>query len=237
MPTEDGKETTYRMLRLSPAHVQLGDMALLDRPDRPVWSARQEEGRQEFWWVWTWDEDLKHTSTFSPAFLHVMKWARGKGFEWILFDFECGEVYSELPTFEWDRKRIRVFAQEPTSGELFFYLDDNDREGKCIHGTLVCGDVIVTQRKDGKKRKKEKFYHLRRLPYARMGNFVWRFGKPIKILNACMECGSKDLQVTAWLEMNTGEDTGGDPPTDQCFCTKCDDETRVEEHEVPLEEL
>lgn len=41
---------------------------------------------------------------------------------------------------------------------------------------------------------------------------------------ACDECGSTDLQATAWIELNSGKVMGDEPPTDQVWCQKCDQE-------------
>lgn len=39
---------------------------------------------------------------------------------------------------------------------------------------------------------------------------------------ACQECGSTDVQETAWIWINTGENTGGDGPFDHCWCDQCE---------------
>jgi len=40
----------------------------------------------------------------------------------------------------------------------------------------------------------------------------------------CNECGSSDIQITAWITMNGGKLVGSDAPTDQVWCPKCDKE-------------
>lgn len=42
----------------------------------------------------------------------------------------------------------------------------------------------------------------------------------------CSECGSLQIQVTAWIYANRYPGfAGGDGPTDQVYCPRCDDET------------
>lgn len=43
----------------------------------------------------------------------------------------------------------------------------------------------------------------------------------------CDECGSRDVQRTAWVYMNTGEEVEGDGPSDVLYCENCDDNTDV----------
>lgn len=38
----------------------------------------------------------------------------------------------------------------------------------------------------------------------------------------CDACGCDECQFTAWVTANTGEDPGGDGPTDQCYCPDCE---------------
>ena len=40
---------------------------------------------------------------------------------------------------------------------------------------------------------------------------------------ACQECGCTDVQEPAWIEMNTGELTGDEAPTDRHYCPQCGD--------------
>lgn len=48
-------------------------------------------------------------------------------------------------------------------------------------------------------------------------------------LGVCAECGCADIEVTAWVSLNTGEVVdGGDGPTDQVWCPECEAETSVE---------
>ena len=37
----------------------------------------------------------------------------------------------------------------------------------------------------------------------------------------CPECGCADIEGTAWIYLNTGGETGGDPPTDDYWCPAC----------------
>ena len=43
---------------------------------------------------------------------------------------------------------------------------------------------------------------------------------------ACDECGNTDLHCTAWIELNTEKPTQDEPPTDQVWCPKCEEEGR-----------
>lgn len=50
----------------------------------------------------------------------------------------------------------------------------------------------------------------------------------------CPECGSTELQGTAWVWLNDGaghkadENTNDEPPSDAVYCTECEDEIRPE---------
>jgi hypothetical protein len=49
----------------------------------------------------------------------------------------------------------------------------------------------------------------------------------------CEVCYCPQLQATSWYEMNTGEDTGGDPPRDDVYCPNCETDTcSIEAHEA-----
>jgi len=55
----------------------------------------------------------------------------------------------------------------------------------------------------------------------------------------CHICGSRDLQVTAWITMNGEKIVNSDPPTDQIWCPVCDAEVGAEEApgvETPVKE-
>ena len=38
----------------------------------------------------------------------------------------------------------------------------------------------------------------------------------------CPECGNPEIQITAWLYVNTMKDTGSDPPSDHVWCDECE---------------
>lgn len=38
----------------------------------------------------------------------------------------------------------------------------------------------------------------------------------------CPECGCATVQISAWIDVNTGKDAGGDGPTDEAWCSSCD---------------
>ena len=38
---------------------------------------------------------------------------------------------------------------------------------------------------------------------------------------ACADCGCTDVEVSAWVNVNTSIDTGDDGPTDQTYCPQC----------------
>jgi hypothetical protein len=42
------------------------------------------------------------------------------------------------------------------------------------------------------------------------------------IVACCAECGSIEIEVSAWTSQMTGEDTGTDGPTDQIWCAECE---------------
>jgi hypothetical protein len=42
-------------------------------------------------------------------------------------------------------------------------------------------------------------------------------------LYRCPECGGTDVNGTAWIHLNTNEDTGDEPPTDDYWCPDCED--------------
>ena len=46
-------------------------------------------------------------------------------------------------------------------------------------------------------------------------------------LACCSCCGSLKVQTTAWVFVNSGKDAGGDSPTGQDYCSRCDDETSI----------
>lgn len=48
---------------------------------------------------------------------------------------------------------------------------------------------------------------------------------------ACRECGSTNVQGTAWIELNTGILTGGDSPLDELWCPGCSTEVRFRDLE------
>jgi hypothetical protein len=39
---------------------------------------------------------------------------------------------------------------------------------------------------------------------------------------ACQECGCTDVQMTAWLDVNSDIANQDEPPTDQSFCPQCE---------------
>lgn len=39
---------------------------------------------------------------------------------------------------------------------------------------------------------------------------------------ACPECGCEDIEGTAWIHLNSGNETGGEPPDDDYFCPDCE---------------
>ena len=43
----------------------------------------------------------------------------------------------------------------------------------------------------------------------------------------CVECGSKDLEVSAWIHLNSGQRTEGDGPLESCYCPKCQEFTKA----------
>ena len=54
-----------------------------------------------------------------------------------------------------------------------------------------------------------------------MSRSLWAVG-------ACTLCGSTKIQGTAWIYLNTGKDAGGDAPTDQVWCERCQSEVSAE---------
>lgn len=47
-------------------------------------------------------------------------------------------------------------------------------------------------------------------------------------LCVCSVCKGVNIQITAWVDANTGADCGGDSPTEQVWCEDCDEETGIE---------
>jgi hypothetical protein len=45
--------------------------------------------------------------------------------------------------------------------------------------------------------------------------------EPREGLYVCPECGCADVEGTAWVHLNSGKDTGGDPPLDDYWCPAC----------------
>lgn len=43
-----------------------------------------------------------------------------------------------------------------------------------------------------------------------------------EMVYACPECGCEDIEGTAWIHLNSGEDSGSEPPGDEYFCPACD---------------
>lgn len=48
-----------------------------------------------------------------------------------------------------------------------------------------------------------------------------------RVAYECAECGCKDLEVSAWVHINTGRRTGGDGPLEGCYCPKCQEFTKA----------
>lgn len=38
----------------------------------------------------------------------------------------------------------------------------------------------------------------------------------------CSDCHGINIQGTAWIDLNTGLDAGGEPPDDDCYCSDCE---------------
>jgi hypothetical protein len=60
--------------------------------------------------------------------------------------------------------------------------------------------------------------------------------KPRKIYE-CAECGCTEIQSTAWIVMNTGEDAGGDAPTEQVWCPDCNADSEAIESDAACDVL
>jgi len=56
---------------------------------------------------------------------------------------------------------------------------------------------------------------------------------PMKTLWKCEECGSYDLQVTAWVSMNEGKVLDQEPPMDDIWCPECECETTAVSWALP----
>lgn len=39
----------------------------------------------------------------------------------------------------------------------------------------------------------------------------------------CPDCGCRDIQMTAWVYVNTGVQTQDEPPDDDYYCPVCED--------------
>lgn len=73
-------------------------------------------------------------------------------------------------------------------------------------------DVVGPMGTDGRTRKGE--------PMERDSNNlpVDPGDRPVYV---CSVCGKTDIERSAWVDYNTGEETGSDPPIDDVWCWNC----------------
>lgn len=46
---------------------------------------------------------------------------------------------------------------------------------------------------------------------------------PFTLIYRCPACGGTDVEGTTWIHLNSGKDTGGEPPSDDYWCPDCED--------------